>query len=70
LANAAAAYEDGYAHGEQGDGSLPEIASYTGMTVATLERFYWHDSLEAQRNIAETPPKIPPRNEAKRAKMK
>jgi len=37
------------------------------MSVSTLERFYWHDSLEAQKNIAETPPKIPPRNEVKRA---
>jgi integrase len=50
--------------------TLPEIASFTGMTTTVLERYYLHGSLEDQTNIVATAPKIAPRNGAKRAATK
>ena len=46
---------------------LPEIAAFTGMTAAVLERYYRHQTLADQENIAQTAPQKRAINGSKRA---
>jgi hypothetical protein len=46
---------------------VPEIAAFTGMTIAVLERYYLHQTLADQENIAQTTHQKRARNRSKRA---